>query len=63
MTQDKPVDLDALWEQLKSKPTEDAPTSSSAPVETTDIVKIKRTYEFAGQVVTYIALVFRILTT
>ena len=51
---DKPKDLDALWKQLNSKPVVEAAavTSVSAPI--CDTVKIMRTYEFAGQLVTYV---------
>ena len=50
---DKPEDLDALWTQLNAKTTVESSTTMTASVPTTDTVKIKRSYEFAGQVITY----------
>ena len=51
--QDKPEDLDALWKQLNEKPAIEttAPVSNTA-VSTEETIKIKRTYEFAGQTIT-----------
>ena len=50
---DKPEDLDALWMQLNSKSDEKLDAAGSAPPSTVDTIKIKRSYEFAGQLVTY----------
>jgi hypothetical protein len=54
--QDKTEDLDALWKQLNSKPVVEATTVTSVSAPTCDTVKIKRTYEFAGQLVTCVLL-------
>jgi hypothetical protein len=53
LKQDKPEDLDALWKQLNEKETKDPASTSSQVKLQSDMIKIKRTYEFAGQVVTY----------
>jgi len=51
--QDKPEDLDVLWEKLNQKPAiETSAPASSIPASTDDTIKIKRTYEFAGQTIT-----------
>lgn len=50
--QDKPEDLDALWKQLNSKSDEKPANAAALPSSTSDTIKIKRTYEFAGQLVT-----------
>jgi hypothetical protein len=51
--QDKPEDLDELWKQLNSKPTAEASVATTSTLSN-DTVKIKRSYEFAGQLVTYV---------
>ena len=51
--QDKPEDLDALWAKLNEKSAiETTVPVSNTPASTDDTIKIKRTYEFAGQTVT-----------
>ena len=53
MEQDKPEDLDVLWKQLNSKPAvETITTVTNTSTPASDTVKIKRSYEFAGQLVT-----------
>ena len=51
--QDKPEDLDAIWKQLNSKAAADTTTTKSVSAVTGDTVIIKRSYEFAGQLVAY----------
>jgi hypothetical protein len=53
-TKDKPEDLDTVWKQLNAKAEPVTAATTSEAVATVDTVKIKRTYEFAGQVVTYV---------
>jgi hypothetical protein len=52
--QDKQEDLDALWTKLNSKEDEkpDANATVATASSTSDTIKIKRSYEFAGHVVT-----------
>jgi len=58
LKQDKPEDLDALWKQLNDKKSGDHASTSSQVKLQSDTIKIKRTYEFAGQVVTYYILCY-----
>jgi len=56
LKQDKPEDLDALWKQLNEKKIEEHVATENQVKVQSDMIKIKRTYEFAGQVVTYYVL-------
>jgi len=49
--EDNPEQLDAVWKQLNATPGNGASFSAST-TPATNMVKIKRTYEFAGQIVT-----------
>jgi hypothetical protein len=51
--EDKPEDLDELWKQLNSKPAAETTSVALTSAPSSDTVKIKRSYEFAGQLVTY----------
>ena len=50
---EKPVDLDELWKQLNSKPAMEATCVMNKFTPTDDTVKIKRSYEFAGQFILF----------
>lgn len=53
VAQDKAEDLDALWKKLNEKPAiETTVPTSNTTISTDETIKIKRTYEFAGQTVT-----------
>jgi hypothetical protein len=52
--QDKPEDLDGLWKLLNSKPAVETTSVAATSTPSIDTVKIKRSYEFAGQLVTYV---------
>ena len=52
--QDKPEDLDELWKHLNSKPAIETTSVAATSALSSDTVKIKRSYEFAGQLVTYV---------
>ena len=53
VAQDKAEDLDALWKKLNEKPAIETTVSASNITASADeTIKIKRTYEFAGQTVT-----------
>lgn len=53
VVQDKVEDLDALWKKLNEKPAiETTVPSSNITMSADETIKIKRTYEFAGQTVT-----------
>ena len=52
MEQDKPEDLDALWKQVNSKAVVEITAVATTSTPLGDTVKIKRSYEFAGQIVT-----------
>ena len=51
MKQDKPEDLNDVWKQLNTKTDTDT-LKSEGIHQQTQTVKINRTYEFAGQVIT-----------
>jgi hypothetical protein len=53
MEKDKPEDLDALWEQISSNPAAQSTATTNIATSTNESVKIRRSYEFAGQLVTY----------
>jgi hypothetical protein len=50
---DKPEDLDAVWKQFNAKPDTDS-TKFSPLSNEGETIKIRHTYEFAGQVVAYV---------
>lgn len=49
---DKPEELDEVWKKLNAEPNVTTSVARTESIVTEDTVKIKRTYEFAGQVVT-----------
>jgi hypothetical protein len=51
--QDKPEDLDELWTKLNSKGDKKPDANATAASSTSDTIKINRSYEFAGHLVTY----------
>ena len=49
---DKSEDLDVIWKRLNEKPATEAVQSTATVSTGSDMIKIKRTYEFAGQIIT-----------
>ena len=50
--EDEPEKLDEVWKKLNAEPNITTSVAGTESIVTGDTVKIKRTYEFAGQVVT-----------
>jgi len=48
----KPEELDAMWKQLNSNPNQETVATTAATEPRKDTISIKRTYEFAGQLIT-----------